>query len=74
MHNLAEGGARLSGHLTGHALDIKASDSRTRFVIIKALMDAGFNRIGIANGFIHADDAPYSAKEVVWLYTQRKVK
>jgi len=71
-HNSNVGGEKLSAHLTGHALDIAASDSRTRYIILKALMDAGFNRIGVAKGFIHADDAPYSAKEVVWFYPQQK--
>lgn len=71
-HNKEVGGAKLSTHLTGNALDIAASDSRTRFIILKALMDAGFTRIGLHKLFIHADDAPYSAKEVVWFYPQTK--
>lgn len=71
-HNKAVGGAKLSTHLTGNALDIAASDSRTRFYILKALMDAKFTRIGLHPQFIHADDAPYSAQEVVWFYPQPK--
>lgn len=68
QRNTEERGARTSAHLTGHAIDINAESSRTRFIILKALLDAGFTRIGIHPTFIHADDAPYSTKEVAWLY------
>jgi len=56
-----------SSHLSG-AFDIKCPDSRSRFIIIDALLKAGFTRIGIAKTFIHADDDPDKDQNVEWLY------
>ena len=36
-----------SAHLIGKAADIHCTDSKSRFIIISALLDAGFRRIGI---------------------------
>jgi hypothetical protein len=44
-----------SSHIKGLAVDIKANDSRQRFLILDALIAVGFNRIGIAGTFIHVD-------------------
>ncbi len=55
-------------HTTGKAVDIRATDSRTRFRILQALIDAGFHRIGIARTFIHVDNSGQHDPEVVWLY------
>lgn len=62
------GGAETSSHLTGQAFDIKATDSRTRFKIIEACINAGFKRIGVSRGFIHVDDDQTKDQEVAWLY------
>ena len=69
--NKAEGGKPDSAHLTGWAADIdlpNTGGSRLRFIIIRALIQAGFTRIGIANGFIHVDCDPTKDKEVAFLY------
>jgi uncharacterized protein YcbK (DUF882 family) len=69
--NKAEGGKPDSAHLTGNAADIdlpNTGGSRLRFVVVAALIQAGFNRIGIANGFIHVDNDPTKDKNVIWLY------
>lgn len=66
--NHIAGGRENSAHLTGQAFDIKATDSHTRFKILKAVIDAGFTRIGIAKGFIHVDDDCNKPVEVNWLY------
>ena len=69
--NKAEGGKPDSSHLTGYAADIdlpNTSGSRMRFQIVNSLIKAGFNRIGIANGFIHVDSDPTKDKNVIWLY------
>jgi len=69
--NKAEGGKPDSSHLTGWAADIdlpNTGGSRLRFVIVEALIKAGFNRLGIANGFIHVDCDPTKDKNVIWLY------
>ena len=67
-HNANEGGSDTSSHLPGEAEDIECDNSRNRFKMIKALIEAGFNRIGIGKGFIHADIDRSKAPAVVWLY------
>jgi uncharacterized protein YcbK (DUF882 family) len=69
--NKLEGGKIDSPHLTGWAADIdlpNTGGSRLRLVIVRALIQAGFNRLGIANGFIHVDCDPTKDKDVIWLY------
>lgn len=57
-----------SSHLKGVAVDIKATNSKTRFKIVEALLLVGFKRIGIADTFIHVDDDKKKVKEVIWTY------
>lgn len=58
-----------SSHIKGLAADIRTGDDRERrFRILFGLLGAGFNRIGIAQGFIHADIDRAKAQGVVWLY------
>ena len=51
-----------------YAIDIKASTSRQRHAVLAGLRFAGFNRIGIAKTFIHADVDLYKDDNVTWLY------
>lgn len=67
-HNKKVTGKKDSSHLVGLACDIKCKDSRSRHRIICALIRVGFNRIGIANTFIHVDDDKQKPSELVWLY------
>jgi uncharacterized protein YcbK (DUF882 family) len=67
-HNAKVGGKPNSSHLKGLAVDIKATDSRTRFLILDALMIVGFNRIGIAKTFIHVDLSKEKSQNVIWMY------
>ena len=67
-HNKKVGGVKSSSHLKGLAVDIKCVDSRSRYLIINALQDAGFNRIGIAKTFIHCDIDINKPKNVYWFY------
>jgi uncharacterized protein YcbK (DUF882 family) len=67
-HNAEVGGKSESAHTEGLAADIKVTGSRNRFLILKALMDVGFNRIGIAKTFIHCDIDGNKDPYVVWLY------
>lgn len=55
-------------HTEGKAVDIKCNSSMNRFLIVSALLKAGFTRIGIAKTFIHADDSERHGQKVVWLY------
>lgn len=57
-----------SSHIKGLAVDIKATDSRTRYRVLEALMSVGFNRIGIASRFIHVDDDKDKSSDVIWTY------
>jgi len=66
--NRNEGGATDSAHLTGYAVDIRVHGSRERFLIIKAALEAGFTRIGVANTFIHLDSSPEHDQRVTWTY------
>lgn len=66
-HNLAEGGSSTSSHLLGYAVDIRINNSIERFKILKALLDAGFTRIGIYSWGFHVDVDPEKDKEVCWL-------
>lgn len=67
-HNEQVGGVDSSAHTKGHACDIACRDSRSRWLIINSLMLVGFNRIGIANTFIHVDDDPTKPENVIWTY------
>lgn len=57
-----------SSHIKGLAVDIKATDSRTRYKVLNALIQVGFNRIGIADTFIHVDDDKDKSQQVIWTY------
>ena len=45
-----------------------AHTSRNRFLVVDALLKAGFKRIGVAKTFIHADDSETHDQSVMWLY------
>ena len=59
-----------SPHLKGVAADIACSNSRDRWIIINALVLAGFSRIGISDTFIHVDLSTYEGhrQNVIWTY------
>ena len=67
-HNAVVGGVASSSHTRGCAVDIKADNSRHRFLIINSLLQAGFTRLGIADTFIHVDSDGLKDKEVIWTY------
>jgi len=67
-HNAEVGGKENSEHCWGKAVDIAVSGSRQRFIVVSALMLAGFSRIGIAKNFVHADVSPSKGDCVIWLY------
>jgi uncharacterized protein YcbK (DUF882 family) len=56
-HNAVSGGTPNSAHIQGMAADIATPTGAMRYQIIKALMAAGFERIGInfSKRFVHAD-------------------
>lgn len=64
-HNTAEGSTS-DNHPLGVAADILCDSGPLRLKIVRALLTAGFQRLGIGKTFIHADlnDGPTS----IWLY------
>lgn len=66
--NKKVGGVSSSSHLSGNACDIACSNSRDRLYIVSALLSSGFNRIGIADTFIHVDNDPKKSRDVIWVY------
>jgi zinc D-Ala-D-Ala carboxypeptidase len=72
-HNKSVGGAASSAHMvqkdgTAHAVDIKTSDSRQRYLLISNAIRAGFTRIGIGKNFVHIDNSTENPAEVIWDY------
>lgn len=64
--NMLKGGKNNSAHLRGYAVDIAFNNMEDCFIILKSLIDANFERIGInfKLGFIHVDDDPSLPKGV----------
>lgn len=60
--------AKNSPHLRGYAVDIHCTNSSDRYIIIDALINVGFKRLGIAKTFIHVDNDPSLPDLVTWLY------
>ena len=66
-HNAEVGGVPNSSHLVGVAADIAVSSGNERYIILNALIKAGFKRIGIAKTFIHCDLSETKSNSV-WTY------
>jgi len=62
------GGVSKSSHLKGLAVDISCNNSVNRFKLLNLLLEAGFNRIGIAKTFIHVDIDKNKSQNVIWGY------
>jgi uncharacterized protein YcbK (DUF882 family) len=65
--NARVGGKPDSQHLTGLAADIAIYNDSERFALIKALLDHGFLRIGIAKTYVHADIGTITGP-MIWTY------
>lgn len=65
-HNKEVGGIEGSAHIKGLAADIKYEDARHKFMLVNALMKAGFKRIGIYDSFIHVDLDETKTQKVMW--------
>ena len=68
QHDKSKGRSGTGAHTLGHAIDIRCNDSASRYKIVLALQQAGFTRIGVANSFVHADDSPKHAQDILWTY------
>lgn len=71
-HNQEVGGSITSSHLAGLAVDIKCTDAWSRFKILSALLEVGFQRIGIGRNFIHVDDDLTKSRGVIWDYYSKE--
>lgn len=67
-HNEKIGGTDKSSHLKGLAVDLHCNNSVDRHELLWCLQDVGFNRIGIADTFIHVDIDKDKVQNVIWLY------
>lgn len=67
-HNTAVGSQPTSSHILGLAVDLAIPNSRNRFIVLSALIEAGFTRIGIGSDFIHVDADLDKPPKVVWTY------
>jgi zinc D-Ala-D-Ala carboxypeptidase len=57
-------------HTQGNCCDVRCLNSQTRFKIIKAALEVGFTRIGIADTFIHLGIGGVRLpKNVIWDYS-----
>ena len=55
VRNQAVGGVPESSHTKGKAVDIRCVDSHSRFVMLRALLEAGFRRVELAPTWLHVD-------------------
>ncbi|MFW5497773.1 MULTISPECIES: D-Ala-D-Ala carboxypeptidase family metallohydrolase [unclassified Maridesulfovibrio] len=73
-HNAAEGAKPTSSHVGGFAVDIATPSGPARAEILRGLIMAGFERIGIARSFIHVDIDPEKLNiwgPVSWVYDNK---
>ena len=54
-------------HGKGLAVDIACTKSKKRWLIVRALIVAGFTRIGIYDKHIHGDVDPDSPQNGIWI-------
>ena len=57
-----------SSHTKGMAVDIRCNSNANRMKIVRALIEAGFVRIGIGKTYVHADDDASKSQNVIWHY------
>jgi len=55
-----------SAHTEGCAVDIKAIDGRSKFLIVDAALKVGFTRIGFYDTWIHLDGSKTLDQKVIW--------
>lgn len=57
-----------SAHTRGKAMDIRCNTSSNRYKIVKAALECGIKRIGIAKTYVHLDNDASLAQGVIWDY------
>lgn len=66
-HDKLRGRSGTGAHTLGRAVDIRCNTSENRAKVLLALIEAGFERIGIYPTFIHADDSITHPTPRIWL-------
>lgn len=64
----AHGRSGDGAHPHGQAVDIRCYSNSNRMTIVRALLEAGFVRIGIGKNYVHADDDAGKSQNVMWHY------
>lgn len=67
-YEISKGRSGSGAHTEGRAFDIRCVDATQRDRIIRAALEVGFKRIGIARTFVHLDDSPNLKQNVIWVY------
>ena len=64
------GGVHDSAHMTGNAVDLRCDDSASRFMMVNALIQVGFCRIGLyaSDGHLHCDNSKVLPQNVIWVH------
>lgn len=65
-HNKTIGGVANSAHTKGKAVDIRCTDSKNRFKILKAAFEVGFRRIEPKSTWVHVDVDESKPQDVVF--------
>ena len=73
-HNKSVGGVNDSSHTRGWASDIAAPTQEQKVAIVRAARQAGFNRFGIYDTFVHLDCDPSKKPNVAWNKKMQAVK
>ena len=60
------GGVDHSAHESGLAVDLACNNSSSRYKMLLALIQAGFNRIGIYDRHFHVDIDDTKESNVIW--------
>lgn len=67
LNSTRRDGDGTSEHNTGHAVDIRCHDSRSRYRIVLGLLMAGFHRVGVYDRHVHAGTSEEHDPEVMWM-------
>jgi uncharacterized protein YcbK (DUF882 family) len=72
-NSILKGAVPDSAHLTGKAVDLRVGNNHDFFLMMKSLMDAGFNRIGVYLNtdccdviHLHVDIDADKPQETIW--------
>lgn len=70
-YNVEVGGVQDSAHIYGKAVDIATPTPKKRLEVFKYAVRADFDRLGIAENYIHLDTDESRPPNAVWLNIQK---